>query len=117
MSTLDGDLHMKSITPLPAATSRPFEFHHDKIWLDYRQLRASEERARVERKQADVAEQSSTVNSVDLRIRAWEKVHQLSMPSALGHPVLHAIAVATQLTLAEVEHAQRLRCLRHASTG
>jgi hypothetical protein len=58
---------------------------------------------------SDLAEQSSALNCADLRIRAWEKVHGLRMPSDSKHPVLYAIATATQLTLAEVQNEQRLR--------
>jgi hypothetical protein len=89
----------------------------DEILSDYRQRRAIEERERAERKRVDLAEQHSALNSADLRIRAWEKVHQLRMPSDPKHPVLDAIAVATQLTLADVQNEQRLRSARRAPAG
>jgi hypothetical protein len=89
----------------------------DEILSDYRQRRALEERERAERKRVDLAEQHSTLNSADLRIRAWEKVHQLRMPSDPNHPVLDAIAVATQLTLEDVQNEQRLRSARRAPAG
>ena len=49
--------------------------------LDYRERRAFEEFERAERRRANLAEQSATVNSAELRIRAWEKAHQLRMPA------------------------------------
>ena len=81
---------------------------------DYRQRRALEERERAELKRMDLETQCSPSSSADLRIRAWEKVHRLSIPSDPGHPVLVAIAAATQLTLAEVQNEQRLRFAQRA---
>lgn len=81
---------------------------------DYRRRRELEESERAELKRLDVEAQSSPSNSIDLRIRAWEKVHRLSMPFDPGHPVLVAIAAATRLTLEEVQDEQRLRCARRA---
>ncbi len=81
---------------------------------NYRERRAFEELERAERRRADLAEQFADVNSADLRIRAWERAHQLRMPANPLHPVLDAIAMATQLTLAEVREEQRLRSLRRA---
>jgi hypothetical protein len=89
----------------------------DELLCDYRQRRALEERARIDLRCAEQAEQRSTINSADLRILAWEKVHQLRMPSDPQHPVLGAIAAATQLTLADVQNEQRLRAARRASAG
>ena len=81
---------------------------------DYHKRRELEEIERAELKRIDVEAQYSPSNSIDLRIRAWEKVHRLSMPFDPGHPVLVAIAAATQLTLEEVQDEQRLRCARLA---
>jgi len=50
-----------------------------------------------------------------MRIRAWEKVHQLRMPSTPLHPVLEVIAAATQLSLADVQEEQQRRMARRAS--
>jgi hypothetical protein len=85
------------------------------VLADYRERRALEERERVELKSAELAEQRSAVNSVELRIRAWEKVHALRMPSDPKHPALQAIAAATQLTLADVLNEQKLRSARRTS--
>jgi hypothetical protein len=80
----------------------------------YRERRAIEEFEREERRRANMAEACSSVNSADLRIRAWERAHQLRMPVDPLHPVLNAIAAATRLTLAEVREEQRLRSARRA---
>jgi len=103
---------MSSMTPLrPANTARSAG---DEILSDYRQRRALEESERARQKRVDSAEQYSDLNSADLRIRAWERVHQLCMPSDPLHPALAAIATATHLTLEDVQNEQRLRFARAA---
>lgn len=108
---------MNAMKTLPVAKDEQFTFRDAEVLSDYRQRRALEEREREELKRADLAEQHSAVNSVDLRIRAWEKVHGLRMPSDPKHSALHAIAAATQLTLADVLNEQGLRSARTASAG
>ena len=85
--------------------------------MDYRQRLALEEYERAERKRLEVAEQRSSLHAPDARIRAWEKVHGLRMPSTPGHPVLTVIATATELSLAEVEDEQRARSARQAKSA
>jgi hypothetical protein len=89
----------------------------DEVLLDYRERRALEALEREAVKRQDCAEQCSVENSADRRIRAWEKVHQLRMPSTPLHPVLQVIAAATQLSLAEVMNEQQLRIARGTSAG
>jgi hypothetical protein len=84
---------------------------------DFRQRRALEELERAEQKRLDQADQYSEQSSAEQRIRAWEKVHHLRMPSDPAHPVLSVIARATQLTLADVRNEQRLRASRAAPGG
>jgi hypothetical protein len=107
---------MNAMTTWQAKDDR-FTFRDAEILSDYRQRRALEERDRAELKRAELAEQYSALNSVDLRIRAWEKVHGLRMPSDPKHPALQAIATATQLALADVLNEQGLRSARRASAG
>ena len=108
---------MSSMMSTPFARNEPFTTARDEHLLDYRQRRALEEGERADLKRADQAQQCAVLNSPDLRIRAWEKVHQLRMPSDPQHPALGAIALATQLTLADVQNEQRLRSARRASAG
>lgn len=108
---------MSSMVSVPFAKQERFTTAGDDALMDYRQRRALEERERADTKRADVAEQCAASNSAALRIRAWEKVHQLRMPSDPRHPALGAIAVATQLTLADVQNEQQLRSARRASAG
>jgi hypothetical protein len=70
---------------------------------------AHEESERAEKRRQELAEQRSNLNPPDVRIRAWEKIHQLRLPSDPSHPVLRVIAVSTGLTLAEVREEQRTR--------
>lgn len=76
---------------------------------------AHEESERAEKRRQDLAEQRSDLNPPDVRIRAWEKIHQLRLPSDPTHPILDVIAVSTRLTLAEVQEEQRTRAARAAS--
>lgn len=108
---------MNAMMTFPVAKDQRFTSTDAEVLSDYRQRRALEERERAELRRADLAEQHSPLNSADLRIRAWEKVHGLRMPSAPNHPVLRAIATATQLTLVDVQNEQRLRAARRASAG
>lgn len=89
----------------------------DEVLLGYRERRELEALELAAVKRQDCAEQCSPENSAERRIRAWEKVHQLRMPTSPHHPVLQAIAAATQLSLAEVQHEQQLRAGRRASGG
>jgi len=86
------------------------------ILADYRERRAFEERERAERRRVEREGQHADFNSADARIRAWEKVHHLRLPSSKTHPVLAVIAAATHLTLADVQEEQRLRAARTASS-
>jgi hypothetical protein len=64
---------------------------------------------RLHQRQRALAEQSSTANPPDVRIRVWEKVHALRMPGDATHPVLDVIAYGTGLTLAQVREEQSVR--------
>jgi hypothetical protein len=73
---------------------------------------AHEEHQREERKRRELAEQRSDANTPDVRIRAWEKLHGLRLPSDPEHPILDVIAVSTRLTLAQVREEQLARAAR-----
>ena len=73
---------------------------------------AHEESERAEKRRQELAEQRSDLNPPAVRIRAWEKIHQLRLPSDPAHPILDVIAVSTRLTLAEVQEEQRTRAAR-----
>ena len=106
---------MSSVINSSSLEHRRSGFAAGEVLMDYRERRALEVLERAAVKRQDHAEQCSTENSADVRIRAWEKLHQLQMPSMPLHPVLQVIAVATQLSLAEVQDEQQRRTARRAS--
>jgi hypothetical protein len=79
------------------------------VLTDYRARQAIEEYERAERKRLDLAEQHCPLNPPAVRIRAWEKMHGLCLPSDPAHPILDVIAAGTRLTPAEVQAEQRAR--------
>jgi len=76
---------------------------------------ANEEHERAEKRRQELAEQRSDLNPPDVRIRTWEKLHQLRMPSDPAHPVLDVIAISTRLTIEDVREEQRTRAARAAN--
>jgi len=64
---------------------------------------------REERRQADLAEQSSIRNAPGERIRIWERMHGLALPRDPHHNLLSVIAIATDLEIEQVQEEQRLR--------
>lgn len=73
---------------------------------------AYEEHERTEKRRLDLAEQRSDLNSPEVRIRTWERIHALRLPSDPAHPILDVIAIGTRLTLEEVREEQRTRAAR-----
>lgn len=76
---------------------------------------AHEEFERAEKRRQELAEQRSDLNPPDVRIRTWERIHALSLPSDPGHPILDVVATSTRLTLAEVREEQRARAAARAA--
>lgn len=82
---------------------------------DYRSRLALEQFQAAERRQLDLAEQSSALNAPDVRIRAWEKAHGLRLPDDSAHPVLSVVAASTHLTIEQVREEQQRRAQRAAA--
>lgn len=76
---------------------------------------AHEEHERAEKRRQELQEQRSELNPPEVRIRTWERVHQLRLPADPTHPILDVIAISTRLTLADVREEQRLRAARAAN--
>ena len=70
---------------------------------------AREQAEEAERAQRERVEQSSELNSPAMRIRAWERLHRLTLPRGPAHSVLRIVAEATRLTLEQVREEQRRR--------
>ena len=63
----------------------------------------------AEWRRQQLAEQSSPLNSASARIVAWERLHQVDLPSNPAHRLVDVIAANTGLTTAEVRAEQQLR--------
>ena len=63
----------------------------------------------AERAQRERIEQSCELNAPAIRIRAWERLHRLTLPRGSAHSVLSVVAEATHLTLEQVREEQRRR--------
>jgi hypothetical protein len=100
-------LNEKTSTPHPA--SELVRTHAERI--------AHEAEDRLQKRQLELAEQCSSANSPDVRIRAWERLHALRLPNDPGHPVLRSVAIATGLTLAQVEEEQSVRRARRSASA
>lgn len=75
-------------------------------------FRAQLERRRLEaeqRRSQDLLDQRSLEHSPEMRVRIWERVHQLRMPKDPAHAILSQIAKQTHLQLADVHEVQRQR--------
>lgn len=70
---------------------------------------AREQVEEAERAQRERIEQSSELNTPAMRIRAWERLHRLTLPRGSAHAVLNVVARATRLTLEQVREEQRRR--------
>jgi hypothetical protein len=78
------------------------------LMSDYRSRLALEQFRAEELRQQERAEQSSTLNTPETRIRAWEKVHGVRLPASPAHPVLESVSTSTGLSLEQV-HAEQSR--------
>jgi len=106
---------MNNHSSYPEPTERRSRFIATESVTEFRDRRKLEETERAELRRTNMAELCSDVCSAGDRIRAWEKLYSLRLPLVSGHPVLQAIAAATQLTLAEIQSEQRLRSARQAT--
>ena len=77
---------------------------------------AQEEHERAEKRRQDLAEQCSDLNAPTVRIRTWERIHQLRMLSDPAHPILDVIAAGTRLSLEAVREEQRTRAAGNRET-
>ena len=79
------------------------------IMRDHRARIAIEEETRVAKRVAAQAEQCEGSTTPEARIRAWEKLHELRLPSDAAHPIVTIVALVTHLTIAEVWQVQQAR--------
>jgi len=87
------------------------------IIRNHRARIAIEAAERMEKRRVEQAEQCESSSAPEMRIRAWEKVHGLRLPSDAAHPIVAVIASETHLTLAEVREEQCARKARRITTS
>jgi hypothetical protein len=75
---------------------------------------AADADARAAKRREDLEELRSDLSSPEQRIRAWERVHELTLPLNPNHPILDVIAVKTRLTMEQVQDVQRAVAARRA---
>lgn len=79
------------------------------------EMLAVEEDVKAARRLLELEELRSDLKSPQERIRAWERLHGLTLPLNPNHPILDAIAVKTRLTLQQVQAVQREDAARRAA--
>jgi hypothetical protein len=102
-------MSMNQKTPTTRPTTEVIRTHAERM--------AHEAEERLQKRQLLLAEQCSIANPPDVRIRAWERVHALSLPSDPGHPVLPSIATCTGLTVAQIQDEQIARRARRTASA
>lgn len=83
---------------MPYVRDYPSASAAEDIIRDHRARVAIEEETRIVKRLAAQAEQCETSTTPEARIRAWEKLHELRLPSDAGHPIVTIIALATHLS-------------------
>jgi hypothetical protein len=85
------------------------------LLADHRERLALEEEERSRKRTSQFEELRSEVNSVPARIRAWEKMHGLRLPSDPAHPILLVIASTTGISLACLRDEQQARQVKQVT--
>lgn len=85
---------------------------HDDAMYDYRTRLRMQQAETAARRQRDLVDQASDLNTPAARIRIWERLHHARLPEDPGHPLLAVIAAGTRLTLTQVGDEQRIRFVR-----
>lgn len=79
---------------------------------EHRNRCVMEEQDRLAQKRLEREELHCESRTAGERIRAWEKFHELRLPTSESHRLVGVIAAATRLTLAEVALEQQARAAR-----
>jgi hypothetical protein len=81
----------------------------DEPILDYR-ARAARLRLETEQQRSRALnDQCDPENAPEIRVRIWEKLHQVRLPKDPSHAILTVVAQQTGLDLQAVHEVQRLR--------
>jgi hypothetical protein len=76
---------------------------------EYRLKVQQQVRERAELRASELASQTSPVRAAEERIRIWERLHGLHLPSTSAHALVRVVATQTHLTVGEVQAEQRRR--------
>ncbi len=76
---------------------------------DYRARIAEHQAERARRRQEELLEQTSIQNTPAMRIRVWERLHQVALPRNPAHRLLEVIAADTNLSIEQVREEQQAR--------
>lgn len=87
------------------------------LLAEHRERLALEEEERERKRTSQFEELRSEVNSVPVRIRAWEKMHGLRLPSDPAHPILRVIASTTGISLSCLREEQQARCVKQMTSS
>jgi hypothetical protein len=76
---------------------------------EYRRRMQQQDRDRAALRASELAAQISPIRGAEERIRIWERLHGLRLPSASAHALVKVVATQTHLTVGEVQAEQRRR--------
>jgi hypothetical protein len=76
---------------------------------EYRRKMQQQERDRAALRASELATQMSPTRTAEERIRIWERLHELHLPSTSAHALVRVVAMQTHLTVYEVQAEQRRR--------
>lgn len=99
--------HMSSADQSPIYSDR--KLTAAELLADHRERLVFEAEERVRQRTRQYEELRSEFNSAPVRIRAWEKMHGLRLPTSPAHPILEVIASATGVSLAALREEQETR--------
>jgi hypothetical protein len=102
------------------SVDRPLTFRDQnptamELIADHRARIAFEEEERLTQRSRQFEELRAELNSVSVRIRAWEKMHGLCFPTNPAHPILDVIASVTGIPLTALREEQQARHSRRAT--
>ncbi len=70
------------------------------------EMLAAEAEVNAAKRRVELEELKSDLTSPEQRIRAWERVHGLRLPRDPNHHILAVIALATKLTVEQIQAVQ-----------
>ena len=79
------------------------------------EMLAAEAEANAAKRRVELEELRSDLMSPEQRVRAWERVHGLTLPRDPNHRILGAIAASTRLTLEQVREVQHDDAVRRTA--